>query len=183
MAARKNLLSKAAIFPVFSIHCPVFFLPLGVSGNFSATKQVCGLWGVPLLICVPAQIRLQRFYWIVVQLFFCFCHSWAWGQWVTHLNRDAWDFLLCICVHAQSCTHVDGRMLLAFLGLHFVTVMPPNEEVEGVSVFYYSQLQTPYQMPGSLSTSHKHFILIPAHKANLSSFNLTAIRVRSSLQP
>lgn len=61
MAARKNLLSKAAIFPVFSIHCPVFFLPLGVSGNFSATKQVCGLWGVPVLIRVPARIRLRSF--------------------------------------------------------------------------------------------------------------------------
>lgn len=73
-------------------------------------------------------------------------------------------------------------MLLAFLGLHFVTVIPPNEEVEGVSVFYYSQLQTPYQMPGSLHTSHKHFILIPAHKANLSSLNLTAIWARSSLR-
>lgn len=72
------------------------------------------------------------------------------------------------------CTHGFGRTLLVFLGLLSVIVISPNKEVEWGSVFYYSQLQTPYQMPEALHTSHKHFILIPAHRATLSSLSVAA---------
>lgn len=72
---------------------------------------------------------------------------------MTRLNRDAGEFLCvpCACSHAHMCVrlcvrvcaHVYGRMLLVFQGLLFVTVTPPNEEVERVSVFYYSPITDP----------------------------------------
>lgn len=51
-------------------------------------------------------------------------------------------------------------MLLVLLGLLlYVIVIPLNEEV-GMSL--PPLLQTTYQMPSSLHTSHKHFILMPS---------------------
>lgn len=155
--------------PVFYIRCPVF-PPLGLSGNFSPTKQVCGLWGVPILIWVPAQDWTATFLLNRSTISFSLTESVN----DRDSNRDAWEFFcgcvsvlmptfvcVCVCVFA----HMYGAMPLVLLGLLFVTVIPPNEEVEWVSVLYCSHLQTPYQMPRSLHTSHKHFILIPAHQA------------------
>ncbi len=103
VTARKNLLSKATFFFFF---CLLPTLPC-FSGNFSATKQDCGLWGVPVLIWVPAGIGLQSFYWIVVQ-FSSFTECGACSQWMTHLNRDAWEFfcVMCVCFLAHICVCV-----------------------------------------------------------------------------
>lgn len=58
------------------------------------------------------------------------------------------------------CVWVCVCMLLVLLGLLlYVIVIPLNEEV-GMSL--PPLLQTTYQMPSSLHTSHKHFILMPS---------------------
>lgn len=72
---------------------------------------------------------------------------------MTRLNRDVGEFLcvpcacshahMCVCLCVRVCAYVYGRMLLVFQGLLFVTVTPPNEEVERVSVFYYSPITDP----------------------------------------
>lgn len=65
-------------------------------------------------------------------------------------------YSVCICV----CECVCVCTLLVLLGLLlYVIVIPLNEEV-GMSL--PPLLQTTYQMPSSLHTSHKHFILMPS---------------------
>lgn len=83
---------------------------------------------------------------------------------MTYLNGDGVMSRFFSYPHLCVCAHMHGRMLLLLLGLLFVTVIPPNEEVEWVSLLYCSHLQTPYQMPYSLPTSRKHFIFILAHR-------------------
>lgn len=161
-----------------------FFLPWGVSGNFCTTKQVCGFWGVFILICIPGLNLNFILKFILNNGATNLLHHGS--LWTTmHFHRDTWEVfrVLCICFHANICVCLYAcvhtclvSMLLVFLGLLFVTIISPNKEVEWVSVLYYFQLQTPYEMPRALHTSHRH-------KANLSSLSPAAIWVYNSLQP
>lgn len=148
MAARKNLFKWGSYFSCPPYVALLAFLSPGVSGNFSPTKWVCGLWGVPVLIHVPARIWTKKI--LLNATVFLLLSPWSMQSMNDTFKQRCWRIPLravrlfsCPHVCVPVCVHVYGRMLLVFQGLLFVTVTPPNEEVERVSVFYYSPITDP----------------------------------------
>ena len=150
------------------LHTLPCFSPSGTFWDFLPNKaglwfvrcsyfNLCSCSGLDYTVFTESQHNLFFLYWV--------------SEWQRFKQRCLRILLwMCVYFNARVCVcvffaHMYGAMPLLLLGLLFVTVIPPNEEVEWVSVLYCSHLQTPYQMPRSLHTSHKHFILIPAHRA------------------
>lgn len=104
MAVRKNPLSEVVFFFLSSPYIAMcFFLRWGVSGNFCTTKQVCGFWGVFILICIPG----LNFNFLLKFILNNGAtnlphHGSLWTM--MHFHRDTWVFrVLYICFHANIC--------------------------------------------------------------------------------